>query len=144
MRGAVPSLIQQVQRGTYQWVERLWIHNNFSRIFHTRGGGGGVTKPAVIHSKFSKRENNKHSRGGIQGAESRSNRGSDSNLNLNTILTPTKRKLIQNCNTGNLLKIFEAKTEVQTGIDVVGEGGAEVDSPAKRRRCCSTRLSHRF
>jgi hypothetical protein len=73
-----------------------------------KGRGGGVTK--TIHSKFSKRENTQQ-------------RSSDSNLNLNNILTPTKRKLIQKCNTGNLLKIFEAKSEVQTGIDEVGEGG---------------------
>ena len=69
-------------------------------------------KNKTIHSKFSKRENTQQ-------------RGSDSNLNLNSILTPTKRKLIQNCNTGNLLKIFEAKSEVQTGIDEVGEGGGQ-------------------
>ena len=88
-----------------------------------------MTKTADIHSKSRKRENNRHS-------------SSDSSLKLKTtILTPTKRKLIQNCNTGNLLKIFEAKTEVQTGMDVIG-WGAEVDSPAKRRRCCSSRLTH--
>ena len=101
-----------------------------------------MTKPAFIHSKFNKRESqfnmtsDKHSRGDSQGAES--SRSSDSNLNSN--LTPTKRKLIQNCNTGTLLKIFETKTEIQTGMEVVG--GAEVASPAKRRRCGSSRLIH--
>ena len=81
-----------------------------------------MTKTASIHSKSSKGENDKLSRGVIQGAEARNSRSSDSNLNLNSNLTPTKRKLIQNCNTGNLLKIFEAKSEIQTGIDMM-EGG---------------------
>ena len=79
----------------------------------------------------------KHSRGDIEGAES--SQSSESNLNSN--LTPTKRKLIQNCNTGTLLKIFETKTEIQTGMEVVGRG-AEVASPAKRRRCVSSHLIH--
>ena len=84
-----------------------------------------MTKPAFIHSKLNKRESQfnmtsgKHSRGDSQGAES--SRSSDSNLNSN--LTPTKRKLIQNCNTGTLLKIFETKTEIQTGMEVVVGGG---------------------
>ena len=106
-----------------------------------------MTKPALIHSKFSKRErqfnmtSDKHSRGDIQGAESSKSRSSDSNLNSN--LTPTKRKLIQNCNTGTLLKIFETKTEIQTGMEVVVGGGAEVASPAKRRRCVSSHIIHK-
>ena len=56
------------------------------------------TADVNIHSKSRKRVNNIHS-------------SSDSNLKMKTvsILTPTKRKLVQNCNTGNLLKIFEAK-----------------------------------
>ena len=38
-------------------------------------------------------------------------------------LTPTKRKLVQNCNTGTLRMIFEAKTDIQHSLGVVVEGG---------------------
>ena len=82
-----------------------------------------MTKPAFSISDRrnvqQSRTNNQHSRGETE----------------SDFLTPTKRKLIQNNNTGTLRMIFEADTSSLPRVGVVVGGGTEVASPAKKRRC---------
>ena len=92
-----------------------------------KGRGEGVTKPAVSSSISisdrriiqQKRTNDQYLRGETEGDK----------------LTPTKRKLVQNSNTGTLRMIFETNTNFQPRLGVVVGGRAEVASPAKKRRC---------
>jgi hypothetical protein len=92
-----------------------------------KGRGEGMPKPALSQYNLNIRR------------KSQQNVISDQSLrgeNEGDSLTPTKRKLVQNCNTGTLRMIFEAKTDIQHSLGVVEEGGgAEVASPAKKRRC---------
>ena len=82
----------------------------------SEGRGARVTIPAIFGKKLSTplKQLNTHRRG-----ESKQE-----------TLTPIKRKLIQNCNTQTMLKVFKQQTDEPPGC----EGGVEMESPAKRRK----------
>ena len=78
-----------------------------------KGRGEGMPKPAL--SQFNLNIRRKSQQNVISDQSLRGENEGDS-------LTPTKRKLVQNCNTGTLRMIFEAKTDIQHSLGVVVEG----------------------
>jgi hypothetical protein len=90
-----------------------------SKSILTKGGGKKMTIPAMFRSTDTQKKLTHFSGDGA-------------------ILTPTKRKLISNCNTRTLLEVFEH--DVGKPPTIKGWVG-ENESPAKKRRCEKTKGS---
>ena len=89
-----------------------------NKISKQKGGGPKMKIPAIFTNsyKITPNKNVKHTDSSGDGAT----------------LTPIKRKLVSNCNTRTLLRVFE---NAAGNPPTVYGGGGEMESPAKKRRC---------
>jgi hypothetical protein len=89
-----------------------------NKISKQKGGGPKMKIPAIFTNsyKLTPNKNFKHTDSSGDGAT----------------LTPIKRKLVSNCNTRTLLRVFE---NAAGNPPTVYGGEGEMESPAKKRRC---------